>query len=73
MAQKDVFSNLQAWVRNLSVESNKLKGGSNEFKQAFLDQLIDCRSAICQVGWGGGPNFGGPILDPQIGWTILIK
>jgi len=45
----DLYINLTTWMRNLSIEGNKLCGGSTDFRAAFLDQLIDCRSALCQV------------------------
>ena len=46
---QELYLHLTTWMKNLSVESNKLCGGPKEFKAAFLDQLIDCRSAVCQI------------------------
>ena len=45
----ELYTHLTTWMKNLSIESNKLCGGPREFKSAFLDQLIDCRSAVCQI------------------------
>ena len=45
----ELYIHLTTWIKNLSIESNKLCGGPVEFKSAFLDQLIDCRSALCQI------------------------
>eukprot|EP00116_Pleurobrachia_bachei_P007498 sb/3467760/ len=33
----------------LAAESNKLSGGSKEFKAEFLGQLVDCRSFLCRA------------------------
>ena len=45
----ELYLHLTTWLKNLSVESNKLCGGPQDFKSAYLDQLIDCRSVVCQI------------------------
>ena len=44
-----LYTNLATWLQNLAIESNKLSGGSPEFRGEFLDQLVDCRSFLCKA------------------------
>ena len=45
----ELYIHLTTWMKNLSIESNKLCGGPQDFKSAYLDQLIDCRGVVCQI------------------------
>lgn len=45
----ELYIHLTTWMKNLSVEGNKLCGGPQEFKSAYLEQLVDCRSVVCQI------------------------
>lgn len=45
----ELYLHLTTWIKNLSIESNKLCGGPSDFKAAFLEQLVGCRSAVCTV------------------------
>ena len=45
----ELYIHLTTWMKNLSGEGNKLCGGPQEFKSAYLEQLVDCRSVVCQI------------------------